>query len=91
MSHGWTAQGQHALTPRVFVHSRASTVRAPRAATSLATTVTDERFRSIDNTVGYLLSPELTVRVAHSAIRGFGRATVDHQVGVSLVWTRRWW
>ena len=91
VSNGWTAQGQHALTPRVFVHSRASSVRAPRAATSLATIVADERFRSIDNTVGYLLSPEVTVRVAHSAIRGFTRATVDHQVGVSLVWTRRWW
>ncbi len=66
-------------------------MRAPRAATSLATAVADERFRSIDNTVGYLVSPDVTVRLAHSAIRGFGRAAVDHQVGVSLVWTRRWW
>lgn len=29
--------------------------------------------------------------LAHAAVRGFGRASVDHQVGVSMGWTRRWW
>lgn len=73
------------------MHSRASTVRSPRAVTSRATTVVGERFRSIDTTVGYLVNPAVTVRLAHAAVRGFGRASVDHQVGVSMVWTRRWW
>ena len=91
VSQGWTAQAQHTLTPRIFVHSRASSVRAPRAATSLATTVVEERFRAIDTTAGYLLSPDVTARLAHSAIRRFAHSTVDHQIGLSLVWTRRWW
>lgn len=90
-SEGWTAQAQHTVTPRVFVHSRLSSVVSPQAATSQSTTVVEQRFRSIDTTTGYLLTPEVTLRVAHTAIRGFGRAAVDHQLGVSVVWTRRWW
>ncbi len=91
VSEGWTAQAQHAVTPRVFVHSRMSTVRAPLVGTSQATTLVEQRFRSIDTTAGYLLNPEVTLRVAHTAIRGFGRTVVDHQLGVSMVWARRWW
>ncbi len=90
-SEGWTAQAQHTLTPRVFVHSRASSVRAPRAASAFATRVDLQRFRSIDSTVGYLLTPEITVRAAHTALRGFGRTATDHQLGLSVIWTRRWW
>ncbi len=88
---GWTAQAQQTLTPRVFAHSRFTDMRSPRAATSLATRVDLQRFRSIDSTLGYLLTPELTVRAAHTAIRGFGRTVTDHQLGVSVIWTRRWW
>ncbi len=90
-SEGWTAQAQHTVTPRVFVHGRLSSVHSPQAATSQSTTVVAQRFRSIDTTAGYLLTPEVTLRVAHTAIRGFGRGAVDHQLGVSVVWTKRWW
>jgi len=44
-----------------------------------------------DTTVGYLVSPETTVRLAHSAIRRWNALAVDHQVGISIVWSRRWW
>lgn len=91
VSEGWTAQAQHTLTPRVFVHSRASSVRAPRAASAFATLVDLQRFRSIDSTVGYLITPEFTLRAAHTALRGFGRTVTDHQVGLSVIWSRRWW
>jgi hypothetical protein len=33
---------------------------------------------------------ETTVRLAYSAIRRWN-AAVDHQVGVSIVWSKRWW
>ncbi len=91
VSEGWTAQAQHTLTPRVFVHSRISNVRAPRAASAFATTVELQRFRSIDSTVGYLLTPEITLRAAHTALRAFDRPTTDHQLGLSVIWSRRWW
>jgi len=46
VSEGWTAQVQHTLTPRVFVHSRASHVRAPRAVSAFATHVEWQRLQS---------------------------------------------
>lgn len=91
LSEGWTAQVQHGVTPRVFAHTRMSVVRAPRAANALAPVTVGQRYRSIDSTLGYRVSPEATLRLAHSAIRGFGQAVTDHQLGVSVVWTRRWW
>ena len=90
-SEGWTAQVQQTVTPRVFVHSRFTDMRSPRVASSLSTRVDPQRFWSIDSTLGYLLTPELTVRAGHTAIRGFGRTVSDHQLGVSAIWTRRWW
>lgn len=90
-SEGWTAQGQQTISARLFAHTRLSRLRSPRAASSLSTRVDLQRFRSVDSTLGYLLTPELTVRVAHTAIRAFGRTVTDHQLGVSVVWTRRWW
>ena len=91
VAEGWTAQAQHTLTPRVFIHSRASHVRSPRAASAFATQVDLQRFRSLDSTIGYLLTPEVTVRAAHTALRGFGRPVTDHQIGLSVIWSRRWW
>jgi hypothetical protein len=88
---GWTAQAQQTLTPRLFGHSRLTRMRSPRAASSLATVVELQRYWSIDSTLGYLLSPELTLRAAHTAIRAFGRTPLDHQLGLSVVWARRWW
>ena len=90
-SDGWTAQAQQTFTPRVFAHSRLTDMRSPRAASSLATRVDLQQFRSFDSTLGYLLTPELTLRAGHTAIRGFGRTVTDHQLGVSVVWTKRWW
>jgi len=88
-AHGWTLQGRHTLTPRLFVHSRVSTARLSPA--SSVTGAATSGFRSVDSTAGYLLSHEITLRVSHAAVRGHSRSTVDHQVGVSIMWARRWW
>jgi len=37
------------------------------------------------------VNAETTIRLAHSAIRKWNVPVVDHQVGVSIVWARRWW
>ena len=90
-SQGWTAQAQHTITPRIFVHSRVTAMRSPRAASALATRLDLQRFRSVDSTLGYLVTPGLTMHVGHAAVRGFGRTVTDHQLGVSLIWAHRWW
>jgi hypothetical protein len=86
---GATLQVKQTLTPRLYLHSRGSVITSP---VTIAATgeVPDRTSWYTDTTVGFLVSPESTVRVAHSAIRRWN-APLDHQVGVSIVWARRWW
>lgn len=88
-SHGWTAQVRQTLAPRWFVHSRATRGASPQVAASGP--VTPRTYLSVDSTIGYLVSPELTLRAGHTALRGWTAAATDHQIGVSVVWARRWW
>jgi len=88
-SSGWTLQAKQTLTPRVFVHTRFSTVSSPEAIAYAGSS--DRRFWTADSTVGYMVSSEITLRAGHAALRGWGGPEVDHQIGVSLIWSRRWW
>lgn len=88
---GWTLQAQQTITPRLFAHSRATVMRSPEAVPSAPTQFTWREYQVIETTGGYRLSPDLTVRLAHAAIRSWGLASFDHQLGVSLIWSKRWW
>lgn len=89
MSDGWTAQVRQTLAPRWFVHSRATRGASPQI--TATGRVTPRTYLSVDSTIGYLVSPELTLRAGHTALRGWTATTTDHQIGVSIVWARRWW
>lgn len=86
---GWAVQGRQTLTPRLFAHARVTHVSAPAAAAG-GTSVTHES-RAVDTTVGFLATPEIVIRVGHAAIRSFTTPETDHQVGLSMMWSRRWW
>jgi hypothetical protein len=87
---GATIQVKQTLTPRIFVHTRASAITSP--VTIAATGEMPNRTAwYADTTIGYLVSPETTLRLAHSAIRRWNVADVDNQIGISIVWARRWW
>ncbi len=86
---GWTLQARQTLTPRLFVHSRASVVRSPQVDEAAA--VTPRELRTVDTTIGYRVSPDLTARLAYSAVKDWRATAVDHQIGLSLMWARRWW
>lgn len=86
---GWTAQARQTLNPRWFVHSRATRATAPQVAADGA--ATPRTYLAVDSTLGYLVSPEITVRVGHTALRGWAAPATDHQLGLSVVWARRWW
>ena len=88
VARGWTVQGRQTVTPRIFAHSRMSTIDSPAAA---GRTVVRRDFWSVDSTVGYLVNPEITMRIGHAAIKNFTSTDVDHQVGASVIWSRRWW
>jgi hypothetical protein len=86
---GWTLQAQQTLTPRVFVHARTTTMNAPvPAPTGTSARAT---WRSLDTTVGYRVDPEVTVKLGYSAVATWGTSDVDHQIGVAVMWSRRWW
>lgn len=87
-SSGLTLQARQTLSPRWFVHSRATAARAPRVS---AAGVVTQAYRSIDSTLGYLLSADLTLRAGHSAVKSFAQSRLDHQLAVSVVWARRLW
>jgi len=87
---GATLQVKQTLTPRLFAHTRGTVITSP--VTVVATgEVRDRTSWYTDTTVGYLVNAETTVRLAHSAIRKWNVPAVDHQVGVSIVWAKRWW
>jgi hypothetical protein len=43
-----------------------------------------------EETIGYRVTPELTLRVSHRVREVFGRDVADHLGAVSIVWWRRW-
>jgi hypothetical protein len=86
---GVTVQWRQTLSPRWFAHNRTSLISGSLDVS--VDTPPARRFSSVDSTIGYLVSPDVTVRVGHSAVRSWTRPSTDHQLGLSLVFARRWW
>jgi len=85
---GWFVQAQQTITPRWFAAVRLERMTAP-AFTTFDTYV-DQELNGVEETIGFRITPDLTLRGDHRARRIFGRTTFDHQVAVSAVWWRRW-
>lgn len=84
---GWFVQGQQTLTPRWSVAGRVERMSAPLITPLLSTR---QHLDGVEETIGFKLTPELTLRVDHRARRGFGRPEFDHQASLSAVWWKRW-
>jgi hypothetical protein len=72
---GWFVQGQQTLTPRWFVAGRIEQTSSPALTPALA--YDTQRFRGVENVVGFRLTPELTLRAGHRAKEAFGRTEFD--------------
>ena len=83
---GWFVQGRQTLTPRWFVAGRVERIASPLV---LATAV-QQQLTSSEETLGYRLTPEFTLRAGHRARRSFGRPQYEHRFAVSVVWWKRW-
>jgi len=84
---GWFVQGRQTLTPRWFVAGRVERVASPLVS---AAQVQQQTLARIEETLGYRLTPEFTVRAGHRARRNFGRAAYQHEFALSVVWWKRW-
>lgn len=89
---GWFVQGQQTLTPRWFVAARGERMSAPALGPPLNpfNPLVQQRLAGFEGTVGFRVTPELTLRLSHRGRRGFGRPGADHQTAVSVVWWKRW-
>jgi hypothetical protein len=84
---GWFVQGQQTLTPRWFVAGRIERMSSP----AVLATIQQQHLSGVQETLGYRLTPEVTIRIEHRSRQPFGRVSgYDHQGAVSLVWWRRW-
>jgi hypothetical protein len=88
---GWYVQGQQTLAPRWFVAGRVERISSPALLPGGAGTVTVV-LASAEETLGFRLTPEITLRLGHRARRPFAvnAPGFDHQAAVSVVWWRRW-
>jgi hypothetical protein len=89
-AYAWFVQGIHTLSPRVFIAGRQEGTSAPplRAVVNPRDRTV---FQTTEATFGYRIVPDLTARASYMSRKPFTRTTWDQQVGVSLVWARRWW
>ncbi len=83
---GWYAQGAQTLAPRWFVAGR---VEQLRTTLPLAVPV-DQRFKATEQTLGFRVTPEITLRISHRAIERFGVNGFGHTAAASVVWFKRW-
>ena len=83
---GWYAQGAQTLTPRWFVAGRVDDIRT----TLPLATAPEQNFRSFEQTLGYRVTPEITLRASHRMRQPLGSDNWDHLAAVSIVWYRRW-
>jgi hypothetical protein len=49
-----------------------------------------QHFNASEQTIGFRLTPELTLRASHRLTERFGAAEFGHTGAVSIVWYRRW-
>jgi hypothetical protein len=83
---GWYVQAVQTLAPRWFVAGRVEELR-----TTLPVAVAREQtFTATEQTLGFRITPEITLRVSHRAIERFGVNGFGHTAAASLVWFKRW-
>ena len=90
IAYEYFVQGVQTLTPRWFVAARHESTLAPPLIT--ATVVgSGTRLTIVETTVGFRVTPEVTLRSSYYTRRSYGVFAWDHQIGISAVWARKWW
>ena len=90
IAYEWFVQGTHTLSPRWFVAARREGTSAPPLANGIVVGSRTE-LAAFEATAGFRVSPDVTLRSSYYTRKSFGASTWSDQVGVSVVWARRWW
>jgi hypothetical protein len=83
---GWYVQGAQAIAPRWFVAGRYDRIRTTLAVAA----ATKQDFRSTEQTLGFRVTTEITLRLSHRMREPFGGTDWIHTGALSVVWYRRW-
>jgi hypothetical protein len=86
----WFVQGMHTLSPRWFVAGRHEGTSAPVRGSGTFFQA-QPTLKIVEATLGYRVTPEITLRGSYFTREFYGRTTWDRQGGAQVVWTRRWW
>jgi hypothetical protein len=90
VAYEYFVQGLQTITPRWFAAARHEATSAPPLVT--ATTVGRRtRLAIVETTVGFRVTPDVTLRSSYYARRSYGAPAWDQQAAVSAVWARKWW
>lgn len=90
VAYEWFVQATHTLTPRWFIAGRQEGTSAPPLATGIFVGSRTTQ-NIVEATAGFRVTREVTLRSSYFARRVYGGTTWGKQVGVSMVWARRWW
>jgi len=88
VARGLLLQAVQTLTPRVYAALRTTNTSTPVFA---AGTRTRRTGRSAEATIGYRLSPEITLKGGYQGSRAYSAQDWDHAAAVSIVVFNRWW
>jgi len=86
---GFFIQGQQTLAPRWFAAARLERMSSPALVLPPPGTLIDSQLTGVEETLGYRLTADLTVRVSHRARELFGARSYAQSAAVSIVWWKR--
>lgn len=85
---GFNLLAVRTLTPRWFAAGRAARASSP---VLVGSSPGRRTATSAEGTLGYRVTPELTLRGGYQGSTSFNRVAWDHALAVSFVWAQRWW
>ncbi len=90
VAYEWFVQGQQTLSPRWFVAARRAGTSAPPLINGIVVGSRTD-LETFEATAGFRVTTDLTLRSSYYTRRFYGSTDWVNQVGVSAVWSRRWW
>ena len=90
VAYEWFVQGRQTLTPRLFVAARRAGTSAPPLVNGIVVGSRTD-LETFEATAGFRVTTDVTLRSSYYTRRFYGSTDWVNQVGVSAVWSRRWW
>jgi hypothetical protein len=88
VARGYLLEAARTLAPRWYVAARTTRASTPVFAAGVRVRRSGG---TADATIGYRVTPEMTLKAGYQGSRTYARQDWDHAAAVSIVWAQRWW